>query len=166
MILYEYAPVFEKRKEKLLVGLSLFLAAALYLGSQIPSAPLPWLLQVLAMVPLVALVMLTSLCLLRRYVYRIEQREDGELDFIIDEYSGKRKTTVCRVAVSSVLSVDPWDASARKKLSEAEKGRQFFNYTGVLFDEKQFLIEIREGGTLFFVRMCADERLIALLGEL
>jgi membrane protein implicated in regulation of membrane protease activity len=106
MTVYEYAPLFEKKKEKILSGALICLAAALYIGAQIPSAPLPWLFQILAVACLSVVILLTSLCLLRRYVYRIEQKDDGELDFIIDEYTGRRKTTVCRISAASVVSVD------------------------------------------------------------
>lgn len=160
MTVYEYAPLFEKKKEKLLSGALLCLAAALYIGAQIPSAPLPWLFQMLAVGLLAVVILLTSVYLLRRYVYRIEQRDDGALDFIIDEYTGKRRVTVCRVAVSSVISVDAWNSSVEKSL---KREGHFFHYTGVLFDQPQYLAQVREGDALLFIRICADEGLLSLL---
>lgn len=161
MTVYEYAPLFEKKKEKILSGALICLAAALYIGAQIPSAPLPWLFQILAVACLSVVILLTSLCLLRRYVYRIEQKDDGELDFIIDEYTGRRKMTVCRISAASVVSVDVWNASLKK--SGLKKEGQFFHYTGVLFDKTQYLVQAREMDVLLCIRICADARLLSLL---
>ena len=161
MTVYEYAPAYEKKKEKLLSGGCLGLAAALYLGAQIPSAPLPWLFQMLATALLSVVILLTSVILLRRYVYRIQRREDGELDFIIEEYTGRRKATVCRVSVASVLSVDVWNSSRKK--GEAKGEGLFFSYAGVLFDQTKYLVRVQERDVLLRIRICADERLLAFL---
>ena len=160
---YEYAPRFQKKKEKLLCYGLLGLAAALIALSYVPGVPYPGYVQLLGMGAIVAMIMIFSMCVAHHYAYRIVECENGELDFVVTEYYGKRVTVVCRVAVASVVSATPWNKETRKRFFEQKKGVPSYVYSGVLFDEAQYVLDVDEGGTRFFVRICADETLIRLL---
>lgn len=157
--MYEYAPQFLKKKEKMLTFGCFALGAVLFLTSAFPGVPAPWVFQVLAVVAFVPAVSVFSLCLFRRYVYTVSPREDGGADFIITEYCGKRMQLVCRISLSSVEEVAEWSNERRK----AYAGRQYFAYSGVLFDEKQYAVLAEEGGVPFLIRICADDTLLRLL---
>ena len=160
-MIFEYAPVFLKKKEKLLTFGFLGLGAVLFATSMIPSFPVPWVLQLLSAAAFVAMVMIFSMILSRRYVYSVEAGAREEPDFVITEYYSCRKTVVCRVALSSVLSVTPWERGLLKGKGKASS----YVYTAVLFDEARYLLEVEEGGERFFVCICACEELLAFFGN-
>ncbi len=164
-MMYEYAPVFAKKKEKLLTYGFLGLGLLLFATSWIPSIPYPALFQLFGVFALAAMILLFSLCLSKRYVYAVEEKEDGMPDFVITEYYGRRVTVVCRVSVHSVHAAIPWKQETRRQLTEFKKGKQYFCYTGVLFDEEQYGLLIEENGMSLLVRICSDEGLIRCLTE-
>jgi hypothetical protein len=155
--MYVYSPKFEKKKEKLL---SLFLAVlgvALYFASQFPGAPVPGVIQILGVGCLAGAILLISMCVLRSYSYEVVEDEEGKHDFVITEYYSRRKTVVCRTALADVVSVVPLDPNWKK-------GKEtLYTYTGVLFDEKRYLVEMNTHGEHLFVIICADEALLDLL---
>ena len=155
--MYLYSPKFEKKKEKLL---SLFLAVlgvALYFASQFPGAPVPGVIQILGVGCLAGAILLISMCVLRSYSYELLEGEEGKTDFVIAEHYSRRKTVVCRVALADVVSVVPLDPNWKK-------GKEtLYTYTGVLFDEKRYLVEMNAHGEHFYVVICADETLMNLL---
>jgi hypothetical protein len=155
--MYVYSPKFEKKKEKLL---SLFLAVlgvALYFASQFPGAPVPGVIQILGVGCLAGAILLISMCVLRSYSYELLEGEEGKTDFVIAEHYSRRKTVVCRVALADVVSVVPLDPNWKK-------GKEtLYTYTGVLFDEKRYLVEMNTHGEHLFVIICADEALLDLL---
>ena len=162
-MIYEYAPRFQKKKEKLLSYAMIGLAAALIAVSYVPGIPYPGYIQLFGMGALVVMIMIYSMYVAHHYSYRIEEREGNAPDFIITEYYGRRVTVVCRVSVTSVMSATPWNEETKKRFAEQKKGKQSYIYTGVLFDEAQYVLDIEEDGARFFVRICADDSLIHLL---
>ena len=106
-MIYEYAPQFPKRRERLLCLFFLFLGAALFLSTYLPEIPVRWVFQLLAVASFTAMIMILGMYLMRRYVYTVTEGEGSEPDFVITEYYGRRKTVVSRVSVSSVRSVTP-----------------------------------------------------------
>lgn len=162
--MYVYHPQFQKKKEKLL---SLFLAAlgiAFYIGSQIPNAPIPGVIQILGVGCLAGSILLISMCILRSYSYELVQNEEGKTDFVITEHYSRRKTVVCRVELESVISVVPFEKDADSSVEKKEK-KTVYSYTGILFDEKRYSVEMQAHGEHFFVIICADERLLELLSN-
>lgn len=164
-MIYEYAPLFAKKKEKLLTYGCLGLGLLLFATSWIPTIPYPAFFQLLGMFSLAAMILIFSLCLSKRYVYTVEETASGVPDFIITEYYGRRVTVVCRVSVTSVQVAIPWNAETRQRFSELKKGKQSFCYTGVLFDEVQSCLHIEENGMSMLVRICADDGLLRCLTE-
>ena len=162
--MYEYAPVFAKKKEKLLtfgllaVGL-LVCASSYVLGAfDVAYYAIP---QLLGIGCIVAMILLFSLVLSRRYVYSVEESESGGMDFVITEYYGRRRTVVCRVSVTSVRMAIPYISGGKTNAKDFD-GR-FYRYTGVLFDEERYNLHIEEAGERFVVQICANKDLISIL---
>ena len=161
--MYAYRPQFEKKKEKLLCLALAILGVVLYGSSQIPNAPFPGVIQILGVGCFAAAVLVVSMCLMRRYDYVLEENEKGSVDFIITEYYSRRKTVVCRVSLSDIRSVLPLTKENEEQHKALKKQGTHYSYTGVLFDEKRYLVEMNPHGGHIFVGICADETLLKLL---
>ena len=163
--MYAYRPKFQKKKEKLLAWFLTALGMILYITSRIPGVPVPGIWQILGVCCLSGMILLVSMCVMRRYEYVLEQNEDGEVDFIITEYYGRRTTVVCRVSLAEVCSVLPLTKETEQQHKILKKEGTHYSYTGLLFDEKRYLVEMQTHGEHVFVRICADETLVKLLSE-
>ena len=159
--MYAYRPNFEKKKEKLLSLALALLGAVLYGSSQIPNAPFPGLIQVLGVGSFAGAILVVCMCVMRRYDYALEENEKGTVDFIITEHYARRQMTVCRVALDDVIAVALY--SREWKDSILKEKHKLYSYTGVLFDEKRFILEMNAHGEHFYVIICADETLVNLL---
>ena len=157
--MYAYHPKFQKKKEKLFSLAMAVLGVVLYASSQIPNAPLPGIIQILGVCALAGSILLISMCILRSYSYELVRGEGEEADFVITEYYSRRKTVVCRVGLDDVISVVPYDPNWKKEKNTV------YSYTGVLFDEKRYLLEMQAHGEHFYVIICADETLLKLLTD-
>lgn len=155
--MYAYHPKFQKKKEKLLAWFLVALGVALYIASQFPEVPIPGLVQILGVGSLAGCILIVSMYVLRSYSYELVENEEGKTDFIITEHYSRRKTVVCRVGLSDVVSVVPYDQNRKKEKNTV------YTYTGILFDEKRYLLEMQANGEHFFVIICADETLLNLL---
>lgn len=159
--MYAYHPQFKKKKEKLLAWFLVALGVVLYITSQYPGAPIPGVLQIVGIGSLAGSILLVSMCILRSYSYEIvEGEEEGTRDFVITEHYSRRKTVVCRVGLGDVISVKELDPKWKK-----EKESALYTYTGILFDEKRYLVEMQAHDEHFFVIICADEALVKFLTE-
>ncbi len=161
--MYEYAPKFAKKKEKLLTALVLVIGLLIYFVSFIPGVPYGALFQIAGVCGIAAMILLFSMVVARNYVYAIEEDEDGSLDFIITELYGRRRMVVCRVSLTSVSMALPRTEETRAQLSSEKSGKRIYNYTGVLFDEERYYLRITEGGETFLVQICANKDLIIAL---
>ena len=163
--MYAYRPQFEKKKEKLLCLALAVLGVVLYGSSQIPNAPFPGVIQILGMGCFVAAVLVVTMCLMRCYDYVLEENEKGTVDFIITEHYGRRSMVVCRVSLSDVSRVIPLTKDTGEQRKALKKEGSHYSYTGVLFEEKRYLVEMNAHDEHFFVIICADETLLKLLKE-
>ncbi len=157
--MYAYSPKFAKKKEKLLAWFLVALGVALYITSQFPGVPVPGLIQILGIGALAGMILLVSMCILRSYSYELVEGEEGKIDFVITEHYSRRKTVVCRVGLDDIVSVTPLDPNQKKEKQTV------YTYTGVLFDEKRYLVEMNAHGEHLFVIICADETLLNLLAK-
>ncbi len=163
--MYEYAPRFQKKKEKTICLLLVILGCLLFLSpAALGNVPYPALWQSLGVGCLAAMIMIFSLCVAKHYIYTIETDEEGNSDFLITECTGKRRMVVCRVSCSSILEVIPVTEESRKQISERKSGMRLYHYTGVLFDERRVYLKIEESEELFLVQICATDDLILALG--
>lgn len=162
--MYEYAPVFAKKKEKQMTYGFMALGLILYLiGAFVPGLPMPGLFQLLGVFCLVVMILLFSLCISKRYVYAVGEGDSGGVDFTITEYYGRRMMVVCRVSVESVKAAIPFNEETKRNFSSHKAGNRVFNYTGVLFDEERWYLKIEENEERFLVQICANDDLIRLL---
>ncbi len=166
--MYEYAPRFQKKKEKVLcwffalIGCLLVLLPS-FLGELLP---FPAAVQALGVGCIAVMILIFSLVVSKHYIYSItEADEDGNVDLLITECAGPRRTVVCRVSVTSVLEVIPVTEETRKTYASRASGMQQYNYTGVLFGEDQRYLKIEEGGESFLVRICATDDLLSHLNR-
>jgi len=158
--MYAYHPQFKKKKEKLLAWFLVALGIVLYITSQYPGAPIPGILQIIGVCSFAGSILIVSMCILRSYSYEmVEGEEEGKRDFVITEHYSRRKTVVCRVGIEDIVSVVPYDPNSKKEKNTV------YSYTGVLFDEKRYLLEMNAHGEHFFVIICADEILLRLLTD-
>lgn len=158
--MYLYSPKFEKKKEKLLSLFFAVLGVALYFASQFPGAPVPGVIQILGVGCLAGAILLISMCVLRSYSYELVEGEE-KVDFVIAEHYSRRKTVVCRVGLDDVIGVSPYTTELKDMLSKEKQ--KVYSYTGVLFDEDRFIVEMNAHGEHFYVVICADETLMNLL---
>lgn len=161
--MYEYAPQFVKKKEKRLCYGLFGLAAVLFVASAIDGLPFPWGFQIAALAALVPTLVIYSLTLSRSYTYRIVSDVREVPDLIVTERVGKRVQVVCRISLSSVQRVVPVTRETKRELERRGGGRQYFSYTGVLFDGSQYYVCAEECDTPLLLRICADDTLRALL---
>ena len=157
--MYLYHPKFQKKKEKLLAWFLVALGVALYVASQFPGVPVPGLVQILGVGSLAGCILIVSMYVLRSYSYELVENEEGKTDFIITEHYSRRKMVVCRVGVEDIVSVTLLDPSWKKEKQTV------YTYTGILFDENRYLVEMNTHGEHIFVIICADETLLKLLAN-
>jgi hypothetical protein len=155
--MYQYNPQFKKKKEKFISLAMAILGVVMYASSQIPNAPFPGLIQILGICALAGSILLISMCVLRSYSYELVRGEGEATDFVITEHYSRRKTVVCRIGLSDVVAVTPYDPNWKKEKNTV------YSYTGVLFDEKRYLLEVQAHGEHFFIVICADETLLSYL---
>ncbi len=168
--MYEYAPVLPKKKERILMLLSLLLGLSLFGFSQIPSIPFSMIYQLLGFLSLLVFIFFVSRYLVRRYVYRIEPRSDGGAgdapDFVITEHYGRRITVVCRVSVSDIEEILPITQENQTVIKEKQKGCSIYDYTADLFSQNRYLVTIADGEQRFCVRILADKELLKWLKKI
>ncbi len=157
--MYVYHPQFKKKKEKLLAWFLVALGVVLYITSQYPAAPVPGVIQILAVCCFAGSILVVSMYILRSYSYELIQGEEENIDFVITEHYSRRKTVVCRVGLNDLVSVRLLDSNWKREKETV------YTYTGVLFDEKRYLLEMNAHGEHFFVIICADETLLNLLAK-
>lgn len=161
--MYLYHPQFTKKKEKLLAWFLVALGLVLYITSRYPGAPIPGVLQILGVCLLAGSILIVSMYVLRSYSYELVEGEGGKTDFIIAEHYSRRKTVVCRVGLDDIGWVALYKSELKDTISKEK--HKVYSYTGVLFDEKRFIVEMNAHGEHFYVIICADETLANLLAK-
>ncbi|MBQ8431796.1 MAG: hypothetical protein IJX28_02825 [Clostridia bacterium] len=153
--MYEYAPGREKRKEKRFLLLGALCAIGLFAASRIPGVLFPWILQFLSVALGSVLLLLASRCLLYSYVYRV-----GDAELTIVEYCGKRRTVVCRIYLSDILSVEEIRRENRRERLALCKGGRVYSYLGEWFPSRYYLLTVRDGEERFYLKINADSGLL------
>lgn len=161
------APTPDKRREKHLVFLLTILGILLFVLSGLPGMLLPGLWQLFAVASLAFAIYVLALCLLRRYVYALEPREnapaEAPLDFTVTELRGKRRTVVARFSVEDLREIRPITDGNRRTVAKEMRGKRCFDYSGVLFAEPTAYIEAEVSGESVFVKILAEERFLGAL---
>lgn len=161
------APTPDKRREKHLVFLLTILGILLFVLSGLPGMLLPGLWQLFAVASLAFAIYVLALCLLRRYVYALEPREnapaEAPLDFTVTELRGKRRTVVARFSVEDLREIRPITDGNRRTVAKEMRGKRCFDYSGVLFAEPTAYVEAEVSGESVFVKILAEERFLGAL---
>ena len=96
------------------VAAALLLTAGLTLWVVLPTTGL-WVLGRIGAIGLITAGLYLALRWLARiYTYRLEQHENGQIDFVVIEQNGRRCTTVCRVGLDTVTRL-PGDTPAKQR---------------------------------------------------
>lgn len=166
--MYEYTPKTDKKKEKLIFLGLLVIAAIFYVGSLLPFMPFPAVFQFVAFAALAVAIVVVSKFMICHYVYRIEPSEtspDGGMDFVITECVGKRKTVVCRVERSAIVSVTPITRENKKALADLHRGKDVYRYMGEMFAENRYLVKIEQYGAELYIYILSDEGLLTAISN-
>ena len=162
--MYRYEPKSKKTWEKTLLLLFLLLGVIAFATSTIRGILFPSLLQLFAVFMLVGVVMITSRCLMRRFIYSVEPREgasEGEpLDLVITEVYGNRMSVVCRISVADVVEVTSITPESRKEISALTKGKLVYRYTEELFPTDYRMLTTRMDEEIAYIKISANKDLI------
>lgn len=167
--MYEYIPQKTNQKATRAVGVSMIGGGAvLILTTAWQSMPFRWAVQLVGIAFWGLVIFLYTRYVAKGYVYRVIQAEDGTLDFLVDEYQRKKRTTVCRIGVSGIteavaVKAAQKDAYAALKRRIKEEHRHGFDYTADLAPDEWVCLLCEEGGEPLAIRIQPDETLLRIL---
>ncbi len=99
--------------------------------------------------------------LVRRYVYTLAQKDDGQIDFTVTEQNYLRRTTVCRISAAHMLSLQ--FPTPKKRL----RGCRVYHYCADIRPRNACLLTVWDGeGKTAVIRFTPDEnfrRTLAML---
>ena len=160
----------KKRKQKqniLLLSLLLAVIAAaavcLFGGSLLGS--LKGITEIIGLFALAFAVLVASRYLLKDYVYRLEEAENGDVDLTVTELQGKRRVTVCRIGLSAVEEILTETPETRKAMKERLKGMKRYDYCIDLVPSRSLYLLFRDRDETVSVRLIPDERMERILLE-
>lgn len=162
----EYHTKGKKRRERLVLLVSLLLGSVSFGFSMLPAVLYPMLYQLLAVLCFVLSVWMLVRYLMRDYIFRVYPREDGKNggpDLTITEIYGRKRTVVCRVSVSDILEVEEITKENRRELKAKQRGKDVYVYTGEMRPPSLYLLTVADGETVFFLQIYADEALLQCL---
>lgn len=165
--MYEYDPRSSKKAEKSILLVLLLAAVLLLLLAEIPNLLFPFFYQLVAVFFLMSAILITSRCLLRRFSYRIEPREDLPeselLDLVITEHHSHHASVVCRISVHDVEDTLHLTPQNRKAVSAMLRKKRVYYYTSSLFASNCYLLTVRDEEEVFYIRILADPQLLFFL---
>ena len=163
-MMYEFAPKADKKREKLWMIGSLGLGALFFVGSYLPQMPLPSVLQMIAFACFAFAIIVVSKYLLCTYVYRIEISEpSGERELVVIELCSRRIRTVCRLPLSSIVSVQEITLKNRRAFMRQCREKTVYRYMGEMNPERMIGLEVSYGEEQFGLLILYDEGLKNLL---
>ena len=167
--MYEYAPKFKKVREKVVLGVSLVLAAACFGVSNIPGLSFVAIYQLLMVFCLMSAILVTLRCLMRNYVYRVEPRANGQEgdppDFTVTEIYGNRVSVVCRSSVDDLRRVMRVTRKNKSAVSAMQKRKRVYHYTATLRPDNLWVLVAEDADEEIFLHICADDGLIRTLTQ-
>ena len=122
----QYIPTPQNGRAKK-IATTLFAASMLLFAvSGIRALPYRSVAQLFSFALITAAIMVCVRYLFRSYCYRIEPCEDGH-ELVILELSKRGTTTVCRLSMAALLSVEPWSDELGKQ-KRTQKNLRIYNY--------------------------------------
>lgn len=110
---YTCTPTPRTRRAYLYVLACVLAAVAVWFATAMWKLPYPLVWHCAAMFLLTGALLVTVRYLVKRYVYRITETDDGDFDFVVLEISGKRTVCVCRVSVDCFRAFAPVEKNKR-----------------------------------------------------
>ena len=158
---YTCAPKSRSRRAYLYVLGCVLLATALWTVPAMTAAPYGPVWHFAALFSLTVALLITARYLVRRYIYRFVETDDGGFDFVVLERSGKRTVCVCRI------STDSFRAIAQEK--KGKRVRPTYDWSTEL-GARAYLLTLTDGEGRFFedgeeitVRFSPDREMAAMI---
>lgn len=172
MKIYEYTPPKNTRSVTPLVIVLAVAGGVLFLlPSLISDMPMRGLSQMLGIILITAMVFLISRYSGLSFVYAIVENGERTVDLTVTEIerNGKKQTTVCRVALSSITEAyllypeRAGESEKVKKLMKRARGeqRKLFIYTQGMRPTPVCILFLEECGEPLLIKLSADERLFS-----
>ena len=164
--MYEIRPQrTNKKAESLIILFFVGAAALLLLSVPLQGIPFLWVIQLFAVMLLVASVYLVTRYITKGFIYRIEEAEGGP-DLTVTEVAsgGRRQITVCRVSLSGICEVTAdSDGAELKRLRRGRK--KIYDYRPDLAPARSIVLLSEECGEECVILLAYDERLFELLSK-
>jgi hypothetical protein len=130
LFMKQYIPSPKNQRAKRIATALFVTSLLLFAVSGIRALPYRSVVQLFSFALMTAAIMVCVRYLFRSYTYRIEPCEDG-FEFVVLESSRRGRagdiTTVCRLSMAALLSVEPWtDELAKEK--RPQKNLKIYNY--------------------------------------
>ena len=130
-----------------------------FFASGIEGILYPAVMQMISVMIITVTIMLMGRYLLRHYLYRVT--DDGEgIDFVVDEISRRGRYTVCRLALSQLVSATEWSDETKP-----HKGVKIYNYCVDVKPVGSWLLDFEDGEDHIFIRLSPDDRLKSIFAE-
>lgn len=162
--MYEYTPIYTRKKELLTVAALLAVAVTLFAVSRLPWAPLPALWQLAAFVLFTGAILVTVRFLMKGYTYRVSLEGEGVdrvPEFTVIEQSGRRVQTVCRILLSDIVEAERVTKENRASLRADRRGKNTWQYYAELAAPDLCQLTVQDGEDHYFLLLQADERLLS-----
>lgn len=171
--MYEWIPQKNNKKAQK-TTLLLFGGAAVLMAFPMLFSDLPyrWILQLISLGLLTAAIFMMTRYIMRIYIYRILNLENGNLDLTVTEAKsgGRGQITVCRIALTGirkcVCADDSPDSEGNRLLANKKKERKkIFDYCADLHPVQSIVLVAEEGGEELILRLSYDPTLFDLLNS-
>ncbi len=163
--MYEYKPSYSKKKECLASCILALLAVLLLALSRLQGILFPALIQAAAVLLLAGAVLLLSRFVLRSYVYRIEQGDNGERLLVILETVGKRTRTVCRLSTAYVTDALTLTDENRAREKKRRHGEMVWHYYAEWKASDLCAVRMQTPDESFWILLQGDKTLLTLLNN-
>lgn len=163
--MYEFKPQRTNNKAQKLIMLFFMGAAALFLVTlPLEGVPFLWVIQLLAILLLVAAVFLVTRYVTKTYEYAVEPT-DGGADLTVTEVSsgGRRRITVCRISLSGIESARVVEGKDEELSAIRKARRKIFDYRLDIAPEKSILAVANESGEEYILLFAYDEEFLSIL---
>ena len=170
MNLYEYTPQKSNKKASGITLILFSLAAGLFLFTIIfPSIQFKWAIQLISIIAFVAVIFIISRYIAKGFVYAIFQNADSTLDLTVSEVTnaGRKRITVCRIAINNIEEAYLLDRSIREQAEKASalqksarnEQRKLFNYCSDVNPTEVCILLVDECNEKFLIKLSPDSTL-------
>ena len=168
MNLFEFIPAKNTKRLGLISGLLLLGGSIIMLVTAIlEGIAWKWVFQLISICMFGISIFLVSRYVMKNYIYAVISTEGGN-DFTVTELQNKKKTTVCRIAVSNIekaVVIEQGNKSGEDAIKALIKQGKYkrFNYCADIFDEKCIYLLADECGERVAIKLSWGEKLEAYL---